>query len=145
MKYDLRKATWDDFEYLDKLVTDNMKGHVNKVSTWNARLFRENYKPESIDVIEVENKTIGFTKLVHNEDMLYLAEIQIDRAYQNQGIGTAIINAAIAESEKLSKKITLNVIKGNPAEYLYKKLGFEVFDETETHRILQRMPGKKYA
>ena len=121
MNYGLRKATWDDFEYLDKLVTENMKGHVNKVSTWNARLFRENYKPETIDVIEVENKTIGFTKLVHNENMLYLAEIQIDRAYQNQGIGTSIINAAIAESEKLSKKITLNVIKGNPAEYLYKK------------------------
>ncbi len=140
MKYGLRKATWDDFEYLDRLVTDNMKGHVNKVSTWNARLFRENYKPESIDVIEVENKMIGFTKLVHNEEMLYIAEIQIDRAYQNQGIGTSIIIAAIAKSEKLSKKITLNVIKGNPAEYLYNKFGFEVYDETETHLKLQRMP-----
>ncbi len=140
MKYGLRKATWDDFEYLDKLVTDNMKGHVNKVSPWNERLFRDNFKPETIDVIEVENKAIGFTKLVHNFDELYLAEIQIDRVYQNQGIGTSIINAAIAESEKLSKKITLNVIKGNPAEYLYKKLGFEVFNETETHRKLQRMP-----
>ncbi len=142
MKYGLRKATWDDFEYLDKLVTDNMKGHVNKVSPWNARLFRDNFKPETIDVIEVENKAIGFTKLVHNFDELYLAEIQIDRVYQNQGIGTLIINAAIAASEKLAKKITLNVIKGNPAEYLYKRLGFEDFDETETHRKLQRLPMK---
>ena len=103
MNYITRKATWDDFEYLDNLVTHNMKGHVNKVSIWNAQLFRANYKPETIDVIEVENKAIDFTKLVHNIDELYLAEIQIDRAYQNQGIGTTIINAAIAESEKLAK------------------------------------------
>ncbi len=140
MKYRTRKATCDDFEYLNELVTDNMKGHVNKVSTWKADLFRENYDPESIDVIEVENKAIGFTKLVHNVDELYLAEIQIDRLYQNRGIGTSIINAAIAESKKHAKRITLNVIKGNPAENLYKRLGFEIYEETETHRRLQRMP-----
>ncbi len=143
MQYSLRKATWDDFEYLNELVTDNMKGHVIKVSTWNVDLFRENYDPETIDVIEVENKAIGFTKLVHNFDELYLAEIQIDRVYQNRGIGTSIISSAIAESEKLVKKITLNVIKGNPAEYLYKRLGFEIYEETETHRRLQRIPVDK--
>ncbi len=143
MQYSLRKATWDDFEYLNELVTDNMKGHVIKVSTWNVDLFRENYDPETIDVIEVENKAIGFTKLVHNFDELYLAEIQIDRVYQNRGIGTSIISSAIAESEKLVKKITLNVIKGNPVEYLYKRLGFEIYEETETHRRLQRIPVDK--
>ena len=142
MKYRTRKATWDDFDYLDELVTDNMKGYVEKVSTWNPVLFRKHFDPDAIEVIEINGKVIGFTKLVHRDNEFYLGEIQIEREYQNQGIGTEIIKSAITKAEQIGKCISLNVIKGNPVENLYKRLGFEVLNETETHRRLQRMPSK---
>jgi ribosomal protein S18 acetylase RimI-like enzyme len=104
-------------------------------------MFRESFEPSAIQVIEIAGRPIGFTRLVRQGDELYLAEVQISGKYRNNGIGTAIVRAAIAESERLDALLTLKVIKGNPAESLYTRLGFRVYAETAIHRKMSRMPG----
>ncbi len=90
-------------------------------------------------MIEIGRALTGFIKLVYQHDELYLAEIQLDKKYRNLGIGTALIRTIIDQSEKSCKLITLKVVKGNPAEFLYKRLGFKVYETTSMHVEMSRM------
>jgi ribosomal protein S18 acetylase RimI-like enzyme len=134
MQFSLRQATAEDLDILDSIHTKNMKGYVERVYPWNATLFRNNFHPEEYQVIELNQKIIGFMKVVLSKQELYLAEIQILEKYQNQGIGTKLISSLIQEAEDTSKRLWLKVLKGNPAENLYKRLGFIVFAESLTHK-----------
>lgn len=129
-----------DLDHLDRLYTDNMKGHIERVYSWDPDMFRRHFRPSTIQVIEVADKPVGFTRLVHRPHELYLAEVQVARCWQNRGIGTAIVRGAIVLSERLDRILTLQVIKGNPAESLYRRLGFKVYAETDIHRKMSRVP-----
>lgn len=137
MKYTIRQATNEDIDVLDRIYTENMKGYVEKVYPWNPKLFRDRFIPQDYQVIEIEDKIIGFVKVVIYDTEIYLGEIQIDSNYQKQGIGTSLIKSLIKQSEIERKKIFLKVVKGNPAERLYKRLGFTVFEESFTHKKLE--------
>ena len=140
MNYQLRPATWEDFEAIDLLYTANMKPYVEEVATWDPTLLRKVYETELLKVIEVNGELAGITKLVENEDHFYLAEIQLKFEYRNLGIGSRILVAAQSQSRKRSKKLILKVVKGNPAQQWYEKRGFEVFDQTDTAVMMQWLP-----
>ncbi len=55
----------------------------------------------------------------------------------SQGIGTSLIKSLIQEAQINNKKLWLKVIKGNPAERLYKRLGFTVFEKSCTHKKMK--------
>ena len=136
MQYTICQATAEDINLLDRLHRENMKGYVEKIYPWNPTLFKDNFIPLDYRVIKYQNKIIGFIKVVVSED-IYLAEIQLDSNYQNKGIGTSIINKNIAKAKLNNKLLWLKVIKGNPAEKLYKRLGFFVFEESLTHKKMK--------
>ncbi len=139
MEYKIREAIAEDLEILDHIYTENMKGYVEKVYLWNATLFRDNFIPQDYQVIEINQQLIGFTKLVTTETDIYLAEIQIARKYQRQGIGTNIIQSIIKQAKLRQKTLWLKIVKGNPAEKLYKRLGFIVFEESLTHKKMTKI------
>ena len=138
MKYTIRQAVAKDLSILDRIHTENMKSYVEKIYPWNPTLFVDNFLPQDYQAIEVETRIAGFIKVVSTEDSIYLAEIQIDSHYQNQGIGTNIINTLIDRARLEQKRLWLRVIRGNPAEKLYQRLGFTIFEETTTHKKMQQ-------
>ena len=138
MKYTLRQATAGDIDLLDRIYTENMKKYVEKVYSWNPTLFRDRFKPQDYRVLVTEKKIIGFIKVVVSEADIYLGEIQIVKDWQNQGIGTNIIKAITKTAQLDKKKIWLKVVNGNPAEKLYRRLGFTVFEESFTHKKMSK-------
>ena len=44
-----------------------------------------------------------------------------------------VIGELLAEADERNVQVELRVLKVNPAKSLYERLGFAVFDETETH------------
>lgn len=110
------------------------------MGTWDPHLFKDVFNLHECEVVVVEERVIGLRKIVRNSREIYLAEIQIGRGYRNSGIGTALLNQVIAESEQTGKRLWLQVIKGNPAERLYRRLGFIRYAETYAHRKLERWP-----
>jgi GNAT superfamily N-acetyltransferase len=64
-------------------------------------------------------------------DAINLGQLYIDRRYQRQGIGQAIIALIAAEAARDKRAITLGVVKINPARRLYERLGFEITHEDE--------------
>ena len=59
------------------------------------------------------------------------------KGYQNQGIGTKLIQEILSKAEKSKKLVYLRVLKtNNKAQNLYKRLGFLIEEQTETHIIM---------
>lgn len=137
MKCILHQATAEDIDVLDRLHTENMKGYVEKVYPWNPTLFKDNFIPQDYRVIKYSSKIIGFLKVVLSKNDIYLAEIQIISNYQNRGIGTSVIKDIIVDAKLNHQRLWLRVIKGNPVEQLYKRLGFTVFETSLTHNKME--------
>ena len=139
MQYTICQAVAKDIDLFDRIHTENMKGYVEQVYSWNPTLFRDNFVSQDYRVIKIGNKIIGLIKIVATKDSIYLAEIQIDRQYQNKGIGTNIIIDIINEAKLSQKQLWLKLVKGNPVEKLYRRLGFVVFEETFTHKKMKKL------
>jgi len=75
--------------------------------------------------------------LENKKDEILLKEIEINPEFQNKGIGTYIIQNIINDAKKQTKPVILYVLKVNPAQKLYKELGFNIFKETDTHFIMK--------
>lgn len=140
MEYSRRKARAEDLECLDRIYTVNMKAYVENVATWSPTFFRRTFRPEEFEVLMSADKIIGMVKVVRGTREIYLAELQVESSYQGLGVGTQVLRSLVAESERSGKVLWLKVLKGNPAERLYRRLGFELMEECQTHRKLQRAP-----
>ncbi len=141
MDYSIRQATPMDIELLDLIHTENMKGYVEKIYPWNPQLFRDqfNFNCHDYQVIEINNQIIGFIKVVYSETEIYLAEIQIAKNYQKQGIGTSLIQLIIEKARENNQKLWLKVLKSNLAKRLYQRLGFTKLEESVTHEIMVKI------
>lgn len=140
MMFSTRVARAGDLEVLDRLYTQNMKGHVERLATWAPNMFRENFEPRAIELIEVAGNTAGFIRIVQKPDSIYLAELQIGRPYQGYGIGGAVLRKLIDYASTKKMLITLKVIRGNPAEFFYRRHGFRTFKESALHLHLSLYP-----
>ncbi len=140
MNYELKKAKESDisklidyelktiFEFASKL-TDKEINEINDYVTNNVIKQLGNYK-----VIYVDDKKIGCLLITDNNDGISLDEIYLEENYRNKGIGTDIIKKIISENNI----VYLWVYKLNvKAISLYKKLGFEKIDETESRYYMK--------
>ncbi len=100
-------------------------------------------------VVEIDNKLVGavWGRLFTNENKGFgyidnktpELSMAIKNDYRNQGIGTKLIKAIIAEYNKIEVKfLSLSVDKANKALNLYKRIGFETVEETETSLTMRK-------
>ena len=136
MKIILRRAIINDLNILDSIHRENMRGYVEQNYSWNDNLFKHKFIPDDYIVLQ-QQEIIGFLKIVPQNNSLYLGEIQIKSTYRNRGIGTTILQCIIDRSSINYQCIWLQVLKGNPAIRLYRRLGFKTFTETKTHYKMQ--------
>ena len=84
--------------------------------------------------IVVDDKIVGCLLLIDRDDGILLDEIFLEEEYRNNGIGTDIIKNVISNNAI----IYLWVYKENlKAVALYKKLGFNVIEETESRYYMK--------
>lgn len=140
--FSTRVAASEDLELLDGLYTANMKSHVERVASWNPDMFRSNFEPAAMEVIEVNGRVAGFLKLVPQDDAVYLAELQLGKPYQGREIGSSILEKLIDYARGKDILITLKVIRGNPAEFFYRRYGFKSFNTTPFHVHMSLLPGR---
>lgn len=144
MKYTFRPCVLDDFDFLFMLKKDNFRRYIEEIWGWNEEEQKNRLKEDlkiHLDhkkIILLDDKPIGVyvTHFTEKGD-LFINEISILKEYQNKGIGTNIISKQLKEN-KGTRKI-LQVFKNNPAKKLYEKLGFKVYNETETHYQMEKL------
>ncbi|MCR4581618.1 MAG: GNAT family N-acetyltransferase [Bacilli bacterium] len=145
MKYELVKSSIEDidrlseykkktiFEYAKDLSNDEIDKINNYVASEVPKLINDYCN------IVVDNKVIGCLLLTNKDDGILLDEIYLEEEYRNKGIGSSIINDVLTNNNI----VYLWVYKANErAVFLYKKLGFNVIEETESRYYMKYSKGE---
>ena len=131
--YALRAARRDDEEFLFALHRSAMRDYVEATwgwdEDWQRQHFAATYEPAQHAVIvrlDPVPRDIGRISLMRHWRKILLRDIELVAAERNRGIGTAVIRALLELAKTDGRTVELLVLKCNPAQRLYARLGFEV-------------------
>jgi len=140
----LRPATEDDYDFLWCLHRATMRLYVEKTwgwdEDWQIRYSQEHFDPTTLAIVESDGVPTGCISVKRGDGAIFLAAIELAPDYQNQGIGRKLIRSLLNEAASRGVPVELQVLKVNPAQRLYERLGFVVVGETETHHIMRWTP-----
>ncbi|MBQ4813296.1 hypothetical protein A7985_12680 [Pseudoalteromonas luteoviolacea] len=139
MEITLRPAKEEDKPYLLALRKQTMTEHLERQGIFlsnEAHLNRLEDHYKCSHLIIVDGSKVGTLKYLLTQESLEIMQLQIMPQCQGQGIGRAVIQYIVAEYSHLPTYLT--VLKENPAQYLYQRLGFVTTseDEYEYHMVL---------
>jgi ribosomal protein S18 acetylase RimI-like enzyme len=141
-----REVRQEDLEFLYQMHVVTMKKYVDQTWGWEEvfqkKVFQDRFDPSELQMITFNTVDIGVISLLKKKDEIFLRAIEILPQYQHSGIGSWIINGILQDAELHEIPVVLQVLKVNPAQNLYKRLGFHIIRETITHYVM-RKDGKK--
>ena len=88
------------------------------------RYYRETYTAVSFDVIEHEGTPIGRLYVARWDEEIRVVDIALLPAFTGQGIGEWLLRDVLAEGAASGRCVTISVERFNPAQRLYRRLGF---------------------
>jgi len=143
----LRPATIDDKVFLFDLARTVYKQLViDQFGAWDENLQKSNFEKKwekaNYRIIGIDDKRIGTIWTTEEKDHIQLNEIQLLPEFQRQGIGSDLVSNEVEKAKKCSKTMRLRLLKKNYAIYFYERLGFAVYDETESHFFMTIKNGK---
>jgi ribosomal protein S18 acetylase RimI-like enzyme len=96
------------------------------------------YWPNAEHKLLIYNKVmVGQVIIEKSKDHFYIVDIKILPSFQKQGIGTQYLLALIKEAKKKNKSVKLSVDKNNRALTLYKRIGFKIITDEQTHYAME--------
>jgi GNAT superfamily N-acetyltransferase len=135
----LRRARSEDEPTLFALYRDAMRDYVAETWGWDehwqrAHFFRA-YVPANHAVIvrdtvqgdgraHSEERLVGRICLTRHWRRIFLRDIELVADERNRGLGTAIVRAVLELARTEHRAVELLVLKCNPAQRLYARLGF---------------------
>ena len=133
IEYSFINATIDDIDYLKDAKLYNIFNYANNLEQEEIdKIIR--YVDNNISKEIKDYKIIGCYLVLKKDDGVILEEIYLENKYRNKGIGTNIIKDIL----KHNPIVYLWVYKDNKkALSLYKKLGFNILEETETRYYME--------
>lgn len=145
MDYNFENYKKEYFKTLYKMKKENFKWYVKKIYGWDEKKQIEIYKNfinehrKDMKIIKSNNEIIGvFTNYINENNESVISLFYIDKNYQGKGIGTKILKDQLEFDKQNKRNTILQVYKENPAQFLYKKVGFEIYQETDTHYKMRR-------
>ena len=112
------------------------------MKTGRGKPFWAPYPNCTLSVIEYDGYPIGRLRVVRTGTSIALAGIQLLPAYQNQRVGSTLIEELKREADREQVPLCISVEKDNPhAQRLYERLGCRIIgqDEQEYH-LEYRLP-----
>lgn len=134
--FDLRPARDGDYAFAERLYVESMQPLLSRLDAWDEAdvlaKFREYYNRDDVRIIAVDSRDVGFLHACKEADGVTIAQIHIEAAYRSRGIGTQVIQAVLNAARARKKPVTLSVVRHNPAQALYERLGFQIVGEDAT-------------
>lgn len=108
---------------------------------WDAqradRYFEETWAAGGIETVLIDGHVSGYCVIRVSPDGIDVDELVVDPAWQNCGIGTAILRHAMEMAAGRGAAVLLRTAKLNRAADLYRRLGFRETGEDETHLFFE--------
>lgn len=140
--FTLRAATEEDFEPLLALSIRAMRADLERIGRFDpdrrrARM-RAGFDPATLRIIEIGTVIAGCIAVVPARDHVGIHSFYLDPSFQGQGLGTAVLRAAMAPHMPLPWRI--EVVKQSPALGFWERHGFRVVAEQAFDWICERPP-----
>jgi len=134
----LRPALPDDEEFLFAASKAARGSHVVETyGSWDEAEQRQRFasrvKRELDRVIEIDATPIGCLAVDWQRDHARLVRIYLVPEAQGNGIGSHLVLRVIAKADALGVPVRLRVLRVNRAFRLWRRLGFVVAGESDTH------------
>jgi ribosomal protein S18 acetylase RimI-like enzyme len=136
---ELRRARASDYDFVAGLYLGTMQPLLTRLDAWDERdvlaRFRRYFKLRETQIIGFAGQDVGFLQVAETRHELVLAQIHITAPFRGRGIGTQLVQALLCDAAAKRKPVLLSVVRGNPAQTLYERLGFLVTggDATRFH------------
>ncbi len=88
------------------------------------RSYQEHYPAANFSIILVGGEPVGRLYVARWPDEIRIIDIALLPAHRNRGIGTALLQALLAEADAAGSRVTIHVERFNLALRLYERLGF---------------------
>jgi ribosomal protein S18 acetylase RimI-like enzyme len=107
------------------------------------RFFEAVWKKTPHEIVSCDGELCGYFSFQETDDAVELHELVLHPAFQGRGIGTRLLNDALEKAKTRNVPAKLQVLKHNAAADLYRRLGFVVVGETDTHLQMEFRPTEK--
>jgi ribosomal-protein-alanine N-acetyltransferase len=113
--------TWTEAMYRDELSRGDTRFYV----VAEFHLEGEDDEDDEDDAAPAEPVMVGYGGLIAYDDEAHVATLGVTKALQGEGIGSLLLDALLAEADKRSPVVLLEVRADNePAQRLYRRRGF---------------------
>lgn len=100
--------------------------------------YRQHYLGAAWGVIEVNGARAGRLYLLNTGVDLRIVDIAFLPAFRNQGIGSGLLAAVMEQARGLGvAKVSIHVEQTNPAQRLYRRLGFQPVETAGVYHLLE--------
>ena len=142
----LRKASQDDKEFAYQVKRAAMKEYVELVRGWNEdqqrQLHARRFQEQDFRVINLDGEDVGIMSVAVESDCVFVNQIYILPEHQGQGVGRKCMLVTMEQGSNLGLPVRLKVLKVNTrAVKFYKRLGFTITGDTDTHFLMQHEDG----
>ena len=132
--FSLRAAQEGDVPFLLRLREVAMDPHHRAAGVFQTPAEMEERVRSHWDeaqVIEVDGRPAGLWKLWRRQDAWWILQVQLMPEHQGRGIGAVLIRRLQAQARAAGIPLKLKVLKTNPAQRLYERLGFAIVGDDE--------------
>jgi len=106
----------------------------------NSNHFCEKFAQTAFKKLLLHDEVVGFYAFDELGDKIDGISIQMTQKARGKGVGRCYLEYVTAIAERDVKPIFLQVFKSNPAQNLYKRHGFVVYDESASHYLMRYNP-----
>ena len=105
-----------------------------------SRYYEEHYEGASFSVILADDCPVGRLYVARWPGEIRIVDIALLPEHRNAGIGGALLEELIFESEATGRPLSIHVERFNPALRLYARLGFEMVEDKGVYLLMRRPP-----
>jgi len=147
---ELTRAARADEERLFALHRDAMRDYVEETwgwdEAWQRSFFTQTFAPARHALImrreaafSLGHTLVGRICLTRHWRRVFLRDIELVAAERNRGLGTAIVSAILELARARRQAVELLVLKCNPAQRLYARLGFAIVADDGARLTMRAM------
>src|SRR5450759_614042 len=132
----------DSFEFALAAKKEALGPHIMKRWGWDEELQRkthsERWEAKHFFRIVREGVSLGTVSIDESDDHLRVGEFYLLSSFQRQGIGSEVLAMILRDADSKHRPVRLECLKWNPALSFYKRHGFVVTHESDTHFFMER-------
>jgi len=99
--------------------------------------YRQAYPDARFEIVEVDGAAVGRQAVVQRDGALLLVDIALLANWRGQGIGSALLRKLQQAAAGAGRSLRLQVALNNPAQALYRRLGFKETGMSGMHRTME--------